>query len=72
MFDDAGNALVNGRPFFPIGLFTYSLDEPTIAEIRKQSFNTVALKPVKNRFTEKLGPYDTRAYTWGNEPQDSR
>ena len=43
VFDEAGTALVNGKPFFPIGLFTYDLDEPTIAEIRKQDFNTVTL-----------------------------
>jgi hypothetical protein len=42
-FDEAGTALVNGKPFFPIGLFTYSLDEPIIAEIRRQGFNTVTL-----------------------------
>jgi hypothetical protein len=43
MFEEAGTALVNGKPFFPIGLFTYSLDEPTIAEIRKEGFNTVTV-----------------------------
>jgi hypothetical protein len=42
------------------------------AEELKGLFDHHAFKPVKNRFTEKLGPYDTRAYTWGNEPQDSR
>jgi hypothetical protein len=41
-FDEDGTALVNGKPFFPIGLFTYSLDDPTVAEIRKQGFNTVS------------------------------
>ncbi len=42
-FDESGTALVNGRPFFPIGIFTYCLDGPTIAEIRKQGFNSVCL-----------------------------
>ncbi len=42
-FDEAGTALVNGKPFLPIGLFTYSLDDPILAEIRKQGFNTVIL-----------------------------
>jgi hypothetical protein len=42
-FDEAGTALVNGTPFFPIGIFTYSLDAPTMAEIKKQGFNAVCL-----------------------------
>ena len=42
-FDQAGTALVNGKPFFPIGLFTYALDEQIIPEIRKEGFNTVTL-----------------------------
>ena len=53
VFDEAGNALVNGKPFFPIGLFTYDLDEPTIAEIRKQDFNTVTLL-TENHHPEQL------------------
>ena len=48
-FDHAGTAVVNGKPFFPIGLFTYDLDGPTVAEIRKQSFNTVTLLTENHR-----------------------
>jgi hypothetical protein len=35
-------------------------------------FDHHTFKPVKNKFTEKLGPYDTRAYSWGNEPPPSQ
>jgi hypothetical protein len=42
-FDQAGMTLVNGKPFFPIGIFTYSLDSAVMAEVKTQSFNTVCL-----------------------------
>ena len=42
-FDEAGSVLINGKPFFPIGIFSYSLDKPTMAEIKRQGFNTVSL-----------------------------
>jgi hypothetical protein len=49
-FDSAGNTLVNGKPFFPIGLFIYSLDTTVMAEAHKLHFNTLAL------FTEQHQP----------------
>ncbi len=42
-FDKAGNFVVNGKPFFPIGIFSYSLDQPTMTEIKRLGFNTVSL-----------------------------
>ena len=42
-FDNAGTVLVEGKPFFPIGIFLYALDKPIMAEIKKESFNTVTL-----------------------------
>jgi hypothetical protein len=42
-FDPAGNTLVNGKPFFPIGIFTYALDRLIMPEVKKQNFNTVTL-----------------------------
>lgn len=42
-FDPAGMLLVNGKPFFPIGIFSYALDKNIMPEIKKQSFNTVSL-----------------------------
>lgn len=42
-FDDAGNTLVNGKPFFPIGLFTYSLDSKVMEEAHKLHFNTLTM-----------------------------
>ena len=31
-------------------------------------FEQHTFQPITNRFTEKLGPYDTRAYIWGPAP----
>jgi hypothetical protein len=42
-FDEAGMTVVNGKPFFPIGIFSYSLDAATVAEIKRESFNAVCL-----------------------------
>jgi hypothetical protein len=33
--------MVNGKPFFPIGIFTYSVDNSVMAELRRQAFNTI-------------------------------
>jgi hypothetical protein len=40
-FDPAGIALINGRPFFPIGIFNYSPDTAAVADIREHAFNTI-------------------------------
>src|SRR5215211_6077330 len=40
-FNDEGIALVDGKPFFPIGVFTYSLDPTVLAELREVQCNTV-------------------------------
>lgn len=40
-FDAAGIAQVDGKPFFPVGLFAYSLDNTVMAEIHEHKFNTV-------------------------------
>jgi hypothetical protein len=40
-FNDEGIALVDGKPFFPIGVFTYSLDPTVLAELREVHCNTV-------------------------------
>jgi hypothetical protein len=40
-FDAAGNAVVDGKPFFPIGIFTYSVDGAVMAEVKRQGFNTI-------------------------------
>ncbi|HEY3414370.1 MAG TPA: hypothetical protein VGM51_15135 [Armatimonadota bacterium] len=42
-FDPSGNTLVNGRPFFPIGLYTYSLDPTVFADMKRLGFNTAIL-----------------------------
>lgn len=46
-FDVQGNAIVGGKPFFPIGIFIYAWDSITRPEILRQGFNTViyAVKP---------------------------
>src|SRR6476660_10200517 len=40
-FDEEGIALVDGRPFFPIGVFTYNIDPTVLAELREVQCNTV-------------------------------
>src|SRR5436190_3028898 len=40
-FNDEGIALVDGKPFFPIGVFTYNLDATVLAELREVHCNTV-------------------------------
>jgi len=40
-FDKQGNCLVNGRPFFPIGIFIYAWDSLVRPEVLAKGFNTV-------------------------------
>ena len=40
-FDTAGVAQVDGKPFFPVGLFTYHLDSQVMAEMHERQFNTI-------------------------------
>ncbi len=40
-FNDEGIALVDGKPFFPIGVFTYNIDPTVLAELREVQCNTV-------------------------------
>ena len=40
-FDAAGNTLINGKPFFPIGIFNYSPDTAALDDIREHGFNTI-------------------------------
>jgi hypothetical protein len=40
-FDPAGIAQVDGKPFFPVGIFTYELNSTVLAEIHEQQFNTI-------------------------------
>lgn len=46
-FDASGTALVDGVPFFPVGVFLYEFNTNVLAEIHQQGFNTVlyAVKP---------------------------
>lgn len=48
-FDSAGIALVDGKPFFPVGLFTYALDGTVMAELHEQQFNTVITLHAEHR-----------------------
>jgi hypothetical protein len=48
-----------------------SIPQLPAAELRGL-FDHHTFKPVKDRFTEKLGPYATRAYVWGKAPSDSQ
>ncbi len=40
-FDDQGVIQVNGKPFFPIGIWVYQLNPEVIAEINERRFNTI-------------------------------
>src|SRR5205809_3003723 len=40
-FNQQGIALVNGKPFFPIGVFTYELNSEVLAELHEVQCNTI-------------------------------
>jgi hypothetical protein len=40
-FNDEGITLVDGKPFFPIGVFTYNIDPTVLAELHEVQCNTV-------------------------------
>jgi hypothetical protein len=40
-FDAAGNTRINGQPFFPIGIFSYSPDTAALEDMRKHGFNSI-------------------------------
>lgn len=40
-FNDEGIALVDGKPFFPIGVFTYELKPEVLAELHELGCNTI-------------------------------
>src|SRR6266566_1640989 len=40
-FNEEGIALVNGKPFFPLGVFTYELNSEVLAELHEVQCNTI-------------------------------
>lgn len=40
-FDSEGVTLVDGKPYFPIGIFTYDLNSHVMADIHDKQFNTI-------------------------------
>ena len=40
-FRKDGITLVNGKPFFPIGIYLYDLNGPVMADLHEQRFNTI-------------------------------
>src|ERR1043166_3949862 len=40
-FREDGIALVNGRPFFPIGIWVYEINTNVMADLHEHQFNTV-------------------------------
>ncbi len=40
-FDPAGNAVVDGKPFFPIGVWVYGIDPNVMADLHEHQFNTI-------------------------------
>jgi hypothetical protein len=40
-FNEEGVALVNGKPFFPLGVFTYELNSEVLAELHEVQCNTI-------------------------------
>ena len=40
-FDDRGNTIVNGKPFFPIGIYVYDLSDAVMNDITSKGFNVV-------------------------------
>ena len=48
-FRSDGIALVNNKPFFPLGIWVYSIDSNVMADLHEHRFNTV----IGNGFTPK-------------------
>ena len=40
-FDEAGNTRINGKSFFPIGVFSYSPDTAALEDMRRHGFNAI-------------------------------
>ncbi|HTL28071.1 MAG TPA: hypothetical protein VL282_02570, partial [Tepidisphaeraceae bacterium] len=40
-FNNEGICLVNGKPFFPIGIFVYNLNSDVMADLHEHRFNTI-------------------------------
>jgi hypothetical protein len=40
-FDAQGNTIVNGKPFFPIGIYVYDLSDAVMKDIKSRGFNVV-------------------------------
>src|SRR4051794_34370382 len=40
-FDPRGNLLVDGKPFFPLAIWTYDLSPQVMTDIKSKGFNTV-------------------------------
>src|SRR6266705_6944158 len=40
-FNEQGIALVKGKPFFPLGVFTYELNSEVLAELHEVQCNTI-------------------------------
>ena len=40
-FDATGTTLIDGKPFFPIGVYLYGFDTDVLAEVHNQGFNTI-------------------------------
>src|SRR3954467_6614153 len=40
-FNSEGTCLIDGMPFFPIGIWVYSLDAGVMADLHEHHFNTI-------------------------------
>lgn len=40
-FNAQGNTIVNGKPFFPIGIYVYDLSDDVMKDIKSKHFNVV-------------------------------
>lgn len=57
-FRDDGIALVNGKPFFPLGIWVYELNTNVMADCHEHQFNTIvgnAIKPDQLDFMQAHG-----------------
>ena len=68
-FNASGIAQVNGKPFFPIGIWTYEITPATLNDLRSKHFNTVignGFKPGDVDAIYKAGmmsvPFATKEY----------
>jgi hypothetical protein len=66
-FDAQGYARIDGKPFFPIGIWVYAVNPDVLADVKAHRFNTLIGNSVDVSHFELLRQYDLMAVPMVNE-----